>query len=164
MTSPEEVGTIERNRVAITSAAPPHLPLRKTRKDFQRLAILRAREAVELASAGKHQGAYYLCGLAVECALKACIAKRTRRHDFPTDARYAAKVYTHNLEELLKLAGLEEQLDEGMRNRHHLGINWGIAKSWSIDSRYETSGLNGRDMVTAVNSQGGVLEWIKLYW
>jgi HEPN domain-containing protein len=138
--------------------------LRKTRKDFQRLANLRAKEAADLAKAGKQQGAYYLGGLAVECALKACIAKKTRRHDFPFEATYARRVYTHNLEELLKLAQLDDELDGEVRSRRQLGINWGIVKSWSVDSRYETSGLNGRDMVAAVNSPEGVLQWIKLYW
>jgi HEPN domain-containing protein len=149
--------------VAITSAVAPQLPLRKTRRDFQRLANLRAKEAVDLAKAGKQQGAYYLGGLAVECALKACIAKKTRRHDFP-DAKYAAKAYTHNLEELLKLADLDAELDREVRNKRQLGINWGVFKSWNVDSRYETSGLDGRDMVSAVSSPEGVLQWIKLHW
>jgi len=72
--------------------APATAPSRKTRKDFQRLAELRAKEAATLAKTGNQQGAYYLAGFAVECALKACIAKKTRRHDFPADKDYASKV------------------------------------------------------------------------
>jgi HEPN domain-containing protein len=101
--------------VAITSAGAAQPPIRRTRKDFQRLAELRANEAASLAKTGKQQGAFYLGGFAIECALKACIAKKTRRHDFPTDAKYAGKVYTHNLEELLKLAQLETELDREIR-------------------------------------------------
>jgi len=100
----------------------------------------------------------------VECALKACIAKKTRRHDFPADAKYANKVYTHNLEDLLKLAQLKEQLDREMRARPQFALNWKVVSGWSVDCRYETAGLNGRDMVTAVNSPDGVLQWIKMYW
>jgi len=33
--------------------------------------------------AGFFDGAYYLAGYAVECAIKACIAKGTRRYEFP---------------------------------------------------------------------------------
>src|SRR5271170_3820973 len=100
--------------------APATIPSRKTRKDFQRLAELRAKEAATLARTGSPQGAYYLAGFAVECALKACIAKKTRRHDFPADKDYAGKVYTHNLDQLLKLAHLETQLFEDMEKRPEL--------------------------------------------
>lgn len=36
-----------------------------------------------LLTAGMPEGAYYLAGYAVECALKSCIARRTQEHDFP---------------------------------------------------------------------------------
>lgn len=103
----------------------PAVPSRKTRKDFQRLADLRAKEAVTLAKTGNQQGAYYLAGFAVECALKACIAKKTRRHDFPADKDYAGKVYTHNLDQLLKLALLETQLYRDMKTRPQLAKKLG---------------------------------------
>lgn len=150
--------------MAILSASAAQSPTRKTRKDFQRLAQLRANEARSLAKADKEMGAYYLAGFAVECALKACIAKKTRRHDFPADAKYANEVYTHNLERLLKVAQLDVHLDRDMRAKPQLAIHWGVVKEWTIDSRYEVSGLNGKDMVAAVNTSDGVLQWIKLYW
>lgn len=139
-------------------------PVKKTRRDFQRLAELRAREASTLAKAGNQHGAFYLGGFAIECALKACIAKQTKRYEFPADARYANKVFTHDLGDLLKLAHLDAQLDRDMRSRPQLATNWGIVKLRKVDSRYEKAGLNGKDMVVAVNSSDGVLEWIKLYW
>jgi hypothetical protein len=139
-------------------------PMKKTRRDFQRLAELRAREAAILARAGKQHGAYYLGGFAIECALKACIARQTRRHEFPVEPRYASKVYTHDLGELLKLARLEAQLDKDIKTRPLLATNWGVVKGWNVDSRYEIAGLSGKDMVVAVNSSDGVLEWIKLHW
>jgi HEPN domain-containing protein len=142
----------------------PAVPSRKTRKDFQRLAELRAKEAATLAKTGNPQGAYYLAGFAVECALKACIAKKTRRHDFPADKDYAGKVYTQNLDQLLKLAHLEAQLYEDIETRPQLGANWNIVRDWRVDSRYETSKLSGRDLTLAVNSADGVLQWIKLHW
>ncbi len=150
--------------MTLKSAAAGQVPARKTRKDFQRLAELRAEEASILAGKRKQQGAYYLGGFAVECALKACIAKKTRRHEFPADAKYANRVYTHELTELLKLAGLTQQLARDMKIKPDLATNWGVVKGWNVDSRYETSGLKGTDMVTAVNSRDGVLQWIKLHW
>jgi hypothetical protein len=53
------------------------------RTDFQELADVRIGEAEVLVAQGKWDGAYYLAGYAVECALKACIAKLTNLHDFP---------------------------------------------------------------------------------
>lgn len=137
--------------------------LRKTRKDFQRLSEMRAKESANLARSGNQQGAWYLGGFAIECALKACIAKRTRRHEFP-DRDYAVKVHTHNLEQLLKLAQLESQLENDMKTQPGLATNWGVVKDWKVESRYDTSRLRGKDMAVAVNSPDGVLGWIKLHW
>jgi hypothetical protein len=44
------------------------------RRDFQTLSAVRSREAKALAQVGLYDGAYYLGGLAVECALKSKIA------------------------------------------------------------------------------------------
>lgn len=136
----------------------------KTRKDFQRLAAMRAREARVLAKNGNENGAYYLGGFAVECALKACIARKTNRYDFPADKNYATKVYTHDLSALLKLGGLDGHLDLAMKSDTLLAANWSVVKSWEVSSRYELSTLNGRDMTAAVGSKNGVLKWIKKYW
>ena len=53
------------------------------RNDFQKISRLRVKEAKALLDNGYPAGAYYLMGYAVECALKACIAKQTKRYDFP---------------------------------------------------------------------------------
>ena len=135
-----------------------------TRKHFQLLAQLRADEAAVLVRNRKKMGAFYLGGLAIECALKACIAKKTRRYEFPRDRKYVDKVYSQDLSELLKLAGLNDQLDQDLKSNRNLATNWGVVKSWNIDSRYEASGLKGSDMNVAVNSADGVLQWIKLRW
>lgn len=135
-----------------------------TRRDLQRVAQLRAVETAVLARNRKQMGAFYLGGLAIECALKACIAKRTRRYEFPRDRKYVEKVYSHDLSELLKLAGLKDQLDHDSKNNRNLAKYWGVVKDWKIETRYEASGLKGVDMDIAVNSTDGVLQWIKLHW
>ena len=50
-------------------------------------------------------GCYYLAGHAVEAALKACIAKATRRYEFPDKDR-ANRVFTHDSVKLLREAQL----------------------------------------------------------
>jgi hypothetical protein len=135
-----------------------------TRKDFQRLADLRVREATALLRTRNPIGCYYLGGYAVECALKACIAKMARRHEFPLKADYVRRLYTHNLEELLRLANLERQLENDMLGNVALARNWGVVRTWNEESRYQSSGLNGRDLLAAVTGLDGVLPWIKQRW
>ncbi|HYP39716.1 MAG TPA: HEPN domain-containing protein [Chloroflexia bacterium] len=60
------------------------------RDDFRKLAGLRITEAKVLLDNACYEAAYYLSGYAVECALKACIAKKTRRFDFP-DKEFACR-------------------------------------------------------------------------
>ena len=132
------------------------------RRDFQRLADIRAKEAGVLAKSRNEQGAYYFAGMAIECALKACIAKKTKRHDFPP--RNADKLYSHVLSFLLKESGLEAQLDADIKAKSALGINWGVAKGWDVECRYKTSGLEGKDMYNAISGPDGVLTWLKQRW
>ena len=109
-------------------------------------------------------GSYYLSGYAIECALKACIAKAARRHEFPLKADYARRVYTHDLKDLLKLADLEAQLESEMKTNIALARNWGVVKGWNQESRYRVSGLNGKDLLGAVTGTDGILPWIKQRW
>jgi hypothetical protein len=66
------------------------------RKDLQELAALRMKEARLLLKANCPEGAYYLAGYADECALKACIAKRTERFELP-DLKAAQESWGHDL-------------------------------------------------------------------
>lgn len=70
---------------------------------MQILARTRLAEANALLAAGFPDGAYYLAGYAVECALKACITRGTQRYDFP-DKKSVDASYTHNLKDLIKVA------------------------------------------------------------
>jgi len=77
------------------------------RADFQKLAELRLGEAKVLLDNKRYEGAYYLIGYAVECGLKACIAKHTKEHDFP--AKNSEKLYIHDLSILLKFSQFEKE-------------------------------------------------------
>ena len=83
------------------------------RRDLQRLAGVRISEAKALLDRRLYSGAYYLAGYAVECGLKACVAKRTRRYDFP-DRKLASDSFTHNLNALVGVAGLQTLLSAEM--------------------------------------------------
>ena len=134
------------------------------RKDLKILAELRAEEARVLLVRGKEQGAYYLAGYAVECALKACIAKKTKRFEFPQKRRYIEKVYSHDSDTLLDAAGLDAELQKEIAANQAFAANWNTVKDWNEESRYRTSGLNGKDLYQAVTGPNGVLPWIRLRW
>jgi len=136
------------------------------RQELQEISRLRKREAATLLKAKRFEGAYYLVGYAVECALKACIAKQTRKHDFP-DKAMAQKAHVHNLEELLKLAGLERALEADMKTNRDLELNWAVVKDWKETSRYTITIANSdaRDLYAACTARkNGVLSWIRAKW
>ena len=58
----------------VASAIPIDTGINMNRNEFQELAEVRIGEAGVLLAGGKSDGAYYLAGYAVECALKACVA------------------------------------------------------------------------------------------
>jgi HEPN domain-containing protein len=62
---------------------------------------MRLREARILLDAGKQEGAYYLAGYSVECALKACICRRRMKAGAFPDKEFSREVYTHSLEKLV---------------------------------------------------------------
>ena len=79
------------------------------RTDLQRISRLRVKEAKVLLDNRYFSGAYYVLGYGVECALKACIAKQIRRHDFP-DRKLVNDSYAHDPEKLLSVSGLKDEL------------------------------------------------------
>jgi HEPN domain-containing protein len=135
------------------------------RKDLQQLSRIRIREARALAKVGMNDGAYYLAGYSVECALKACIAKTTQRHAFP-DKKKADLSYTHNLRDLIRAAGLQEAWAERGRQDATFSDNWDEVLSWTEQSRYRTTdAARSALLIDAVaNRTHGVLRWIKLHW
>jgi HEPN domain-containing protein len=134
------------------------------RKDLQLLAETRLSEAQVLFHNRKFDGAYYLAGYAVECAIKACVARKTQRFDFP-DKGLATQVYTHDLTELLKPAGLAQIFKEEFRTDPALEVKWVVVKDWSEQSRYGShSRRKAKDMINAVGDDRGILACIKKYW
>lgn len=136
------------------------------RSDFQELSRVREREARAMLRAGHAPGAYYLGGYSVECALKACIAKQTRRHDFP-DKGLAQQVYVHDLEKLLRLAGLEPEFKSALAANPELRLNWAVAKDWNELSRYDLSvgETAAKDLMSACTARKhGVLPWVRERW
>jgi len=135
------------------------------RKDLQQLASIRLREAKVLLDNGNYDGAYYLCGYAIECDFKACVAKQTKRHDFP-NKKTVNDSYTHDLVQLVKVAGLKTALEQEIRSNAIFAVNWGIVKDWTEESRYERHPqIAAENLYAAISdNRHGVLRWIKRHW
>ena len=131
------------------------------RIELQRLSKMRLKEAKLLLANGFPSGAYYLAGYAIECALKACIAKNSRRHDFP-DKKFVVRSHTHDLKELIKLAQIGSSLELDSR----MQPSWGLVQQWSEESRYRTyPDQDARELLDAIaNSKYGIMPWITRHW
>src|SRR5271165_4184520 len=100
------------------------------RDKLRQLSEDRLQEAGALLTAGLWTGAYYLTGLAIECALKSCLAGAVREYDFP-DKDFVNRMYVHNLTKLFELNGaLWAQFQTHMKVDPKLSVNWSVVKDW----------------------------------
>jgi len=134
--------------------------------DLEQLVDIRVSEAKVLLENRNYQGAYYLIGYSLECALKVCIAKQVQQYDFP-NKQLAAQSHTHKLTDLLGVAGLKQRLAEQENDDIEFKLNWAVAKDWSEKARYEcnieaTKATALFNAITETNS--GILAWLKTYW
>ncbi len=137
-----------------------------TRADLQWLAEERIRDAKALLAAGRWAGAYYMAGYAVECGLKACIIARLMQTDEFPEKRFSEQCWTHNLVQLVHLAGLQAALAADAAADPDLANNWDVVKDWSESSRYlRTTKADAQELNDAITAKKhGMLPWIKSRW
>ena len=135
------------------------------RAELQRLAKERISDAKVLLAARHWSAAYYLAGYAVECALKACIAKLMKAEEFP-DKKFTDRCWTHKLEDLFKPAELEADFDADLKADPDLRNNWITVKDWTAESRYaRMTKADAEDLYEAITDRKhGGLSWLKLRW
>jgi len=136
------------------------------RDDLRDLARERLEDARVLLKEGRYAAAYYLSGYVVECALKACIAKRTRQFDFPPNQATIKEIYVHNLAVLVKSAQLGSTLDIDSQKDKEFAKNWSLVQTWNEGSRYGMpTKLDAQGLFEAISDkQHGVLQWISQHW
>ncbi|MCJ2137167.1 HEPN domain-containing protein [Methylobacterium sp. J-026] len=135
------------------------------RRAWKRRAEDHLRAAQTLLAAGQFSVAYYLAGLAVECALKARIARSFRSATWPL-RQFANDIHTHDLSRLVILAELRDQrLVAALRDPPFLDA-WDIVAKWTVEARYaEWSEEEAHDMLDAVaRRRSGVMPWIRRHW
>lgn len=137
------------------------------RTELQQLSAERIEDARALLAAKRWAGAYYLAGYALECALKSCVLAYIERTGIIfEDKKYAQKCWTHDIEELVRQAGLTVERDKATGTNLDLRQNWLIAKDWSESSRYLMSTeLQAEKLLNALtDNTDGVLPWVKNFW
>lgn len=139
-----------------------------TKAEWQRIAEERVRDAAVLLSARRWSAAYYLAGYAVECGLKACVVIYVKKNAevIFREKKYSERCWTHDIEELVKLAGLRAERDADASANPAFLKSWQIVKDWSEITRYERrTKLEAEKLYQAVtHTTDGVLPWIKNHW
>lgn len=105
--------------------------------DLRALAEARLLDANVLFAHGRFDSAYYLCGYAVELALKARICVTLNWDGYPekgSDFENLASLKTHKLRVLLALSGQGPRI-----TTHYLG-EWTSVKNWNPEVRYHRVG------------------------
>lgn len=117
--------------------------------------------AKSLFADGQTVCAYHAAGIALECALKAQVARNTRAEEFP-DKTLADKAWKHDPADLLRVAQLEKELDKP--SNAGVKSNWQIVKNWSIETRYDVSRHEAdvESLIRALDDPpDGVLVWLR---
>ncbi len=143
------------------------MPIARLNRDtLQRFADSRVEEARVLLQHKHWTGAYYLTGLGVECALKACLARAVQQHDFP-DKGFINRAYTHKLEELARLdVELWVQLNNELSVDVKFASNWSTVRQWDDEKRYGVVDEGEANSLYTATTEpvSGVLEWIRRRW
>jgi len=146
------------------------------RADLQPLAALHLKHAEVLLNAQLFAGAYYISGYAVECALKAAVAKLfrfTADFDLPPQEKPGQgkggglNLYSHDLAFLVRVAGLSLDWSAAMESDQDLSENWNVVKSWTPETRYQLarSREEAQQYYSAIaDSDHGVFQCIEKFW
>ena len=105
--------------------------------ELDKIARARLEDAKALLEAARYDGAIYLCGYAVEVALKARICRTLNWLHFPETSHEFhnyRSFQTHELEVLLRLSGQEASV----KQQHF--AQWNTVAVWKAESRYNVIG------------------------
>ncbi|MCI0459793.1 MAG: HEPN domain-containing protein [Gemmataceae bacterium] len=137
---------------------------------LQKLARARLKDARALLEKKRWSGAYYLCGYAIECALKACLLRYLGESGAifgePGYLKKLADCWTHDLVKLVNLAGLDAEFGAACGANPTLNHFWEVTKEWKESSRYEEkTEAQAKRLYEAVSQNpDGVFRWFQAHW
>lgn len=110
--------------------------------DLRKIARARLVDAQALYEARRYDGSIYLCGYAVELALKYRICRTLGWSHFPATAgefRSYQTFRTHDLDVLLHLSGRETKI------KRQALAEWSTVATWDPEVRYRSIGAASRN-------------------
>lgn len=125
-----------------------------TRSDLTKIARARLRDAEVLYRSRRYDGAIYLCGYAVEIALKARICKTLSWAGYPStggEFQHYQSFRTHNLHVLLRLSGVEARI------KTTLITEWSAVAAWDPEIRYKPTGSATRQAAALMIASARIL-------
>ncbi len=126
------------------------------RSELKKIAQARIEDGEVLLSSHRYDGAVYLCGYAVEIALKERICRTLSWPGYPSTRREFANYQsfrTHNLGVLLSLSGSEQKI------KTNFLAEWSVVAEWDPEVRYKpTGGATEDDAKRMVGSSKALLE------
>lgn len=117
-----------------------------TPAELRAIAAARLADAQILLANARYDGAGYICGYAVELALKARICDTLNWSGYPMTRKEFENLQsfkTHNLDVLLFLSGREHAIKQA-----HFA-DWSIVGVWNPEARYTTVGAVSQSDATA---------------
>lgn len=103
------------------------------------LSLARLEDAKVLIAASRNEGAVYVCGYAIELALKKRVCVTLGWIEYPDDGKGTDKYKTfktHDLEILLHLSGVESVV------KTKYLAEWSVVVSWNPEIRYSSAKQN----------------------
>ena len=122
--------------------------------ELRRIAEARLKDAKALLAARRYDGAVYLCGYAVELALKARICRALRWPGYPSttgEFRDYQSFRVHDLDVLLHLTGREDRV------KASYFAEWSAVAQWNPSARYQAVGTAQRVDAELMISSAGIL-------
>jgi len=114
-------------------------------QDLKSVSKGRLKDAEVLHRARRYDGAIYMCGYAVEIALKARACRTLKWAAFPDTAKEFQGLLsfkTHSLDLLLHLSGTEGKV------RSNFMAEWSVVLRWNPESRYHRLGTASKQDAT----------------
>lgn len=106
-------------------------------KELKKIANGRLKDGEVLFNSRRYDGAVYLCGYAVEIALKIRICKTLNWLGYPSsraDFQRYRSFRTHDLDVLLHISGREEKI------KNKFLAEWSVVGGWDPEVRYKPIG------------------------
>jgi HEPN domain-containing protein len=137
------------------------------RAELLQLTEDRIQDARALIRGKRWSFAYYVAGYAVECALKSCLLARMIHTGWVFEEKAKiADCLTHDYEELIRIAGLTDELNASFKTNRAFVLNWKTVIEWKVTDRYgsktKSEALKLHNAI--FDEPDGVLPWIKKFW